>query len=121
LSAGNLRASLMDVGQRFPEIEIEMFESSRTRLATALRNGVVDIVIVPGAASLPKTNTVSLWSERIKLQFPRAPRSVPRKRSTRSILRTRASSYAGAIPDRSFGICWLRVGFAGRSPQDRSP
>jgi DNA-binding transcriptional LysR family regulator len=70
LSAGNLRASLLDVGQRFPQIEIEMLESSRTRLETALRNGVVDIVIVPGAASLPETNTMSLWSDRIMVAVP---------------------------------------------------
>jgi DNA-binding transcriptional LysR family regulator len=70
LSAGNLRASLLDVGQRFPQIEIEMLESSRARLVTALRNAVVDIVIVPGAASLPETNTMSLWSERIMVAVP---------------------------------------------------
>ena len=70
LSAGNLRASLMDVGQRFPQIEIEMLESSRTRLVTALRNAAVDIAIVPGATSLPETNTMSLWSERIMVAVP---------------------------------------------------
>ena len=57
LSAGNLRASLIDVGQRFPQIEIEMLESSRTLLGTALRNAAVDIAIVPGATSLPETHT----------------------------------------------------------------
>ena len=70
LSAGNLRASLMDVGQRFPQIEIEVLESSRTRLVTALRNAVVDIAIVPGATSLPEANTMSLWSERIMVAVP---------------------------------------------------
>ena len=65
LSAGNFRASLMDFRQRFPQIEIEMIENSRTRLITALRNGVVDIAIVTGAAPLPECNTVSLWTERI--------------------------------------------------------
>lgn len=53
------------IGQRFPRIEIEMLESSRARLLTALRNAVVDIAIVPRATSLPETNTMSLWSERI--------------------------------------------------------
>ena len=65
LSAGNFRASLMDFRQRFPQIEIEMIENSRPRLITALRNGVVDIAIVIGAAPLPECQTVSLWSERI--------------------------------------------------------
>jgi len=70
LSAGNLRASLMDVGQRFPQIEIEMLESSRTGLVTALRNAAVDIAIVPGARSLPGSRTMSLWSERIMVAIP---------------------------------------------------
>jgi DNA-binding transcriptional LysR family regulator len=45
LAAGNLRATLIDVSQRFPQLELEMFESSRARLITALRSGVVDIAI----------------------------------------------------------------------------
>jgi DNA-binding transcriptional LysR family regulator len=36
LSAGNLRATLIDYAQRFPQIEVSMIESSRTRLTTAL-------------------------------------------------------------------------------------
>ena len=54
LAAGNLRATLIDVSQRFPQLELEMFESSRSRLVTALRNGVVDIAIIPGATALPE-------------------------------------------------------------------
>ena len=65
LSAGNFRASLMDLRQRFPQIEVEMIEKSRPRLVTALRNGVVDIAIVIGSAPLLECSTVSLWSERI--------------------------------------------------------
>jgi len=64
LSAGNFRASLMDLRQRFPQIEVEMIENSRPRLVTALRNGVVDIAIVTGSGPLPECNSVSLWSER---------------------------------------------------------
>ena len=46
-----------------------MIESSRARLVTALRNGVVDIAIVTGAAPFPESNSVSLWSERIMVAF----------------------------------------------------
>ena len=70
LAAGNLRATLIDVSQRFPQLELEMFESSRGRLVTALRNGVVDIAIVPGATALPESKTMSLWSERILVAVP---------------------------------------------------
>ena len=70
LAAGNLRATLIDVSQRFPRLELEMFESSRGRLVTALRNGVVDIAIVPGATALPESKTMRLWSERILVAVP---------------------------------------------------
>ena len=70
LSAGNLRATLADVAQRFPQLEMELIESSRKRLATALRNGAVDIAIVPGAAPLPECTVLALWSERILAAIP---------------------------------------------------
>jgi DNA-binding transcriptional LysR family regulator len=38
LSTGNLRATLVDYTQRFPQIDVGMIESSRTRLVTALRH-----------------------------------------------------------------------------------
>ncbi|SRR6266700_2081080 len=41
LSAGNLRASPMDIRQRFPQIE--SIKSLRTRLVATLRNDVVDV------------------------------------------------------------------------------
>jgi DNA-binding transcriptional LysR family regulator len=70
LAAGNLRATLVDVAQRFPQLELEMFESSRGRLVTALRNGVIDIAIVPGATALPESKTMPLWSERVLVAVP---------------------------------------------------
>jgi DNA-binding transcriptional LysR family regulator len=65
LSAGNLRATLVDYAQRFPQIDLGMVESSRTRLATALRNGVIDIAIVTGETPLLESEGMPLWSERI--------------------------------------------------------
>ena len=70
LSAGNVRATLTNVSQQFPQLEIELTESSRKRLATALRNGGVDIAIVPGAAPLPESTVLALWSERILVAIP---------------------------------------------------
>ena len=70
LSAGNLRATLTEVAQRFPQLEIELVESSRKRLATALRNGAVDIVIVSGDAPLPESTVMALWSERLFAAIP---------------------------------------------------
>jgi DNA-binding transcriptional LysR family regulator len=70
LSAGNLRATLIDFGRRFPQIEIEMLESPRTCLVNALRNAAVDIAIIPGVRPLPEMRTLSLWSERIMVAIP---------------------------------------------------
>ena len=65
LSAGNLRATLVDFRQRFPQIELAMVESSRARLVTALRNGGIDIAIATGDAPLLSGTAMPLWSERI--------------------------------------------------------
>jgi DNA-binding transcriptional LysR family regulator len=74
LSAGNLRATLVDYAQRFPQIDVGLIESSRTRLVTALRNGAIDIAIVTGEAPLPESKSISLWSERILAVLPEGHR-----------------------------------------------
>jgi DNA-binding transcriptional LysR family regulator len=70
LTAGNLRATLVDYARRFPEIELGMIEGSRARLGTALRNGAIDIAIVTGETQLPHTKSMSLWSERLLIVLP---------------------------------------------------
>jgi DNA-binding transcriptional LysR family regulator len=78
LASGNLRATLMDVARRFPQLEFQMFEYSRARLETALRNGQVDIAIIPGATALPGAKTTPLWSERIVAALPEGHPLAPR-------------------------------------------
>jgi DNA-binding transcriptional LysR family regulator len=70
LSAGNLRATLTDFKQRFPEIELGMAERSRARLVAALRNGALDIAIVTGDAPLQDNKALPLWSERMLVALP---------------------------------------------------
>ena len=70
LTAGNLRASLLDFRQRFPKIELATVERRRTRLASALRNGVLDVLIVTGSIPLLNSKTKSLWSERVLVVLP---------------------------------------------------
>jgi DNA-binding transcriptional LysR family regulator len=74
LSAGNLRATLIDFAQRFPHIEVGMIENSRARLTTALRNGAIDVAIVTGDTPLLESKIMSLWSERIVVALPEAHR-----------------------------------------------
>jgi DNA-binding transcriptional LysR family regulator len=70
LSAGNLRATLLDFRQSFPKIEIALVEMSRTRLMTALRSSIIDTAIVTGEATQRDGATLPLWSERILLALP---------------------------------------------------
>jgi DNA-binding transcriptional LysR family regulator len=70
LSAGNLQDSLLSFRRRLPRVELATVERSRTRLATALRTGVLDILVV--TASLPslECETMRLWSERVLVALP---------------------------------------------------
>jgi DNA-binding transcriptional LysR family regulator len=70
LSAGNLRATLLNFRQRFPKVEIGLVEMSRTRLMSALRSGIIDTAIVTGDAAQGDGGTLPLWSERILLALP---------------------------------------------------
>ena len=74
LSAGNLRATLIDFAQRFPQIEVGMTESSRSRLTTALRNGAIDVAIITGDTPLLDSRIMSLWSDRIVVALPEGHR-----------------------------------------------
>ena len=67
ISAGNLRATLVDYQKRFSQIDICLKESSRVRLVTALRNGALDISIVTSEQPLLGNQSMPLWSERILL------------------------------------------------------
>jgi DNA-binding transcriptional LysR family regulator len=71
LSAGNLRAALVEYTQQFPQIEIEMIERSRTRLTSALLNGAIDAAIVTGERALRGSSSMPLWSERLLLVLPK--------------------------------------------------
>jgi len=67
ISAGNLRATLVDYKRRFSQIDVCLKESSRVRLVTALRNGALDIAIVTSELPLLADQGMPLWSERILL------------------------------------------------------
>jgi DNA-binding transcriptional LysR family regulator len=70
LSAGNLRATLVDFKQRSPQVELGMVERSRMRLISALRNGAIDIVIATDGGPEFDDKVLPLWSERILVALP---------------------------------------------------
>ena len=78
LTAGNLRASILDFKQRFPQVALATVERSRTHLATALRSGVLDILIVAGDLPYTDCKQMTLWSERILVVLPQDHSLAPR-------------------------------------------
>ena len=70
LTAGNLRATLLDFKKLFPHVELVTVERSRTRLTTALRNSVIDVSILTGDPQALDSKTTPLWSERILAVLP---------------------------------------------------
>lgn len=65
LSAGNLRASLVEYGRRFPQVEISTVEGSRSRLFDRVQNGAVDIAIVTGEPASDCNGSMALWCANI--------------------------------------------------------
>jgi DNA-binding transcriptional LysR family regulator len=74
LSAGNLRACLIEYARRFPEVDIRTIEGTRAALLTALERGALDIAIATGELSAGNCAGMALWSERIMVALPESHR-----------------------------------------------
>ena len=72
LSAGNLRATLVDYRLRSPAVEIRVVQDSRDRLLTGITNGTIDAAIITGERYMENGTAMSLWSERILVALPEA-------------------------------------------------
>jgi len=70
LSAGNLRATLLDYIQRYPGVEICIVHGPRAALFTAIDNGTLDIAIVTGEPNGLHGREMALWSERVMVALP---------------------------------------------------
>lgn len=70
LSAGNLRASLIEYCRRFPQVEISTVEGPRSRLFDGIHNGTVDIAVVAGEPASDRNHSMVLWGERIIVALP---------------------------------------------------
>jgi DNA-binding transcriptional LysR family regulator len=70
LSAGNLRATLIDYRRRYPGVDIHLVQDSRPRLVAGLENGSTDVAIVTGHPSGESRTAMALWSERILIALP---------------------------------------------------
>lgn len=70
LSAGNLRETIIDHIRRFPQIEIDLFESFQTRLVAAILNREIDVAILTSEQAFPDCRSMSLWSEHMLVALP---------------------------------------------------
>ncbi|WP_095203479.1 LysR family transcriptional regulator [Mesorhizobium carmichaelinearum] len=70
LSAGNLRASLMEHARRFPQVEIRAVEIARASLFVGLEHGTLDVAIVTGEPASREGEAMALWGERIMVALP---------------------------------------------------
>ena len=70
LSAGHLRATLLDFRRRFPDVKLEMVGNSLSGVTTVLRRSKIDVAIITGEAPRKNGGTLPLWSERVLLALP---------------------------------------------------
>lgn len=70
LSAGNLRATLLDYRRRFPNVTIHVVDGTSTNLISNLAAGSLDIVILTGIHAAWNDSTLSLWNERVVVALP---------------------------------------------------
>lgn len=70
VSAGNLRATLMNWCDMYPDVEVECAEVERGVLLARLDTGEIDIAILMGTASHNGFRCEPLWSERMLVALP---------------------------------------------------
>jgi DNA-binding transcriptional LysR family regulator len=69
-SAGNLRATLSEFDDRYPEVRVRGFERDRDMLLAGIENGLLDIAILTGEAPYRGLMSRPFWSERILVAMP---------------------------------------------------
>ena len=79
-SAGNLRATLSEFGERYPDVRVRGFERDRDLLLAGIENGLLDIAIMIGEASYRGLMTRPFWSERILVAIPEGHSLATRER-----------------------------------------
>lgn len=70
VSAGHLRATLMNWSDAHPAVDLECVEADRTILLAGLDTGEIDIAILMGAAGHDGFRCEPVWSERMLVALP---------------------------------------------------
>jgi DNA-binding transcriptional LysR family regulator len=72
LSAGNLRATLVEHHRRFPEVRTILVDGSSDHLMSDLANSVIDVAFVADHDLRWNGKSLSVWSERVVVALPEA-------------------------------------------------
>src|SRR5690606_32516584 len=80
LSAGNLRATLSEFGERYPEVKVSGFERDRDMLLAGIENGLLDIAIMTGETPYRGLMSRPFWSERMLVAMPEGHALIARER-----------------------------------------
>lgn len=70
LSAGNLRATLVEHRQRFPDVETHLVDGSSDHLISDLANSAIDIAFVAEIGLKWGDRSLAIWSERLVVALP---------------------------------------------------
>jgi len=70
ISSGKLRATIDKFRNSYPAIELSIVERPRSHLATMLRSGAADILIVDGDIASTDHSSCRLWNERVLMAMP---------------------------------------------------
>lgn len=70
LSAGNLRATLIDHRRRFPDVETQLIDGSSDHLISDLARSAIDIAFVAECDPKWSGRSLSVWSERVVVAIP---------------------------------------------------
>ena len=79
-SAGNLRATLGEFCDRFPEVKLRGFERDRDMLLAGIENGLLDIAVMIGEVPYSNLKSRLFWSERILVAMPESHPLATRER-----------------------------------------
>jgi DNA-binding transcriptional LysR family regulator len=70
LTAGNLRATLIEYRRKCRLLEMRLVQDLRGRLLAGVESGAIDVAIVTGDPSAGNGGAMALWSERVLVALP---------------------------------------------------
>lgn len=70
LSAGNLRATLLEHRRRFPDVEVHLVDGSSDHLRSDLASSAIDVAFIAEETAHWDGKVLAVWSERVVVALP---------------------------------------------------